>query len=369
MPISEAGEKSRYLCSDRAAERVYKGVWGAGAISFSVGRIYIPHIAAAAPEELSILCLIEGDEEWVFGRESRLLGFSGVVMTSSTVSPELLALMARTGMPYLILKESLPAELAGRVAVLDTKRDIIIISPELDTLSFYSKARGMGALKTPDSLYRKQNGDSALLYAKDGRTAMLRELPNAHPEELTQQLITTAEELCGTPLTLGIQAPRDEEGEERFRREAEAIFRAAVYGSFSIRLEGYSHEYDVQRALSLLHRVFCELEQDGREFNGYLPRGLLIDAPLWLTCPSPMRSPDLICFDFDKLTASLLGREPCHILRDGLPRELIFGVWERYFSEFAPHCRLQATAGILGDTELFEEWCRLAGINEVFINK
>lgn len=359
------GSGKRYLCSERGAERIYKGVWGSGRSSFSVGRLYMHRQGGQPTEELSMLCLFDREAASDLGRRMGLESFAGAVIGSESISTELLGMLVRSGLPYLILKDSIPQELEGRVALLDIERDIIVISPDVDTLNFYADASGQPP--TLPAVAAVESRPDGLAYSSDGRSALLagRAWETAVSDGGGRALIGLVEGLCGVPLTVGLRAPRaGSEGESlRFYRQTEAIYSASVYGSVAVRIEDYRDGADVERALRIMHRVFCDMEQDGREFNGYLPRGLLIDTPIWLWDEPPC-AVDLLCFDFDRLTVALLGAEPDGIAPDSEPAERLFRVWERYFSRIERPRRMQAVTGRGG--ALFEEWRRRAGIDEAY---
>ena len=114
-------------------------------------------------------------------------------------------------------------------------------------------------------------------------------------ESLFEAYRDTAELAFGVPIT--VIAEYDSFFAERIR----AILRAAVYGRFSLLVRGILCETDLKNALSEINRVFCELETDGREFNGYIRRGICIDSPMMLRQTLSADGIDLFVIDAERL--------------------------------------------------------------------
>ena len=150
-------------------------------------------------------------------------------------------------------------------------------------------------------------------------------------------------------------------------RDAEALFRAAVYGEISIMLSGFCSPCEIESANALLHSVFCELEAEGREINGCVAHGLLIDAPIWLTERQRLGRCDFLCFDFDLLTSRLLGVEVMEELKkthiDSLCR-----FWESYREAFCgiEGAELRAISRAQNSKELFYDWVDFMNISEIY---
>lgn len=350
------------LC--KCKEKIFRGVpvSGGGA---ALGRLYTPEAAAViSPRESCILCLLEQRDLETAERRASALAPLGVILSSCVISPELLNFLIASRLPYLIVREGFSRAVMGRIALLDAQKDILIVDPDLDTLNFYAEDNRISQAALLERAFLEQSGSFGLLLKREkgGKSALVRGIEDISSAELFDALLDITEELCGLSLTVGIDLLRVNGS---FCERIEAIFRAAVYGDISLQFENFRSDNDISRALKLLHGVFCSLEGEDREFNGYLKRGLLISFPLWLTQSSPQSRPDFLCFDFDRLTAHLLGCE-AEELADCLPKREIFAVWENYFSRFAPKCELRAESKMLADSPLFHEWCELAGVVRVY---
>ena len=110
-----------------------------------------------------------------------------------------------------------------------------------------------------------------------------------------------AERASGRGITVIITRERHCYAEERLQLALRALLRASVYGRFSLLFRGILTDGDMRSAMSCLHRAFCELESDGREFNGYIPRGFTVDTPLLLCSPISVSGTDTVCLDADRL--------------------------------------------------------------------
>ena len=114
-------------------------------------------------------------------------------------------------------------------------------------------------------------------------------------ESLFEAYRDVAERAFGVPIT--VIAEYDVFFAERIR----AILRSAVYGRFSLLIRGILCETDLKKALFEINRVFCELETDGREFNGYIRRGICIDSPMLLRQSIHTDGTDLCVIDAERL--------------------------------------------------------------------
>ena len=184
-----------------------------------------------------------------------------------------------------------------------------------------------------------------------------------------ESAVSLWETLCPETFTVELRVPKGADSDARdFSLRAEELFRAALYGSFSVSLCGFDCESELSFALRLLHEVFCLLEAEGREFNGYLPRGVSFSSPLWLMRPSPVTNPDFIVFDLDSLLPSLFALSFEEIIKNekNIKKEL-FAVLEYYFSRFAPRCDIFLKTKYFSSTLLLRDLVRFANVKTVFV--
>ena len=122
-----------------------------------------------------------------------------------------------------------------------------------------------------------------------------------------------ADRAAGRTITVIITRERHLYGEERLQLALRALLRASVYGRFSLLFRGILTDEDINGAMRCLHRAFCELESEGREFNGYIPRGWVIDTPLLLCSPIHISGADTVCLDVERLSRLLTAMsDPCN---------------------------------------------------------
>ena len=322
------------------------------------GRLYMGSdaISPSVPDG-SVLCIFES----CFAIQSILLSSPCAVITSSAaVSSVLLDFLTSSRIPYLILNDlrSIDRAHQGKLALVDTKNGILIIDPQLDTLNLYpqsAKIPELNEMPSPLYLLKERNGEGLLLNADVAQSQ----------GELFDLLTELAESPHALPLSVELKVPKTELERERFIECIEAIFRAAIYGSFSLLLSDFTCTSDVSSALACMHEVFCLLEDEGREFNGYIKKGLVIDSPLWLMRPSPMKKPDILCFDLDRLLSQLIGT-PLEEISDlhSVEHEL-YSVWRHYSDFFAPDCRLIAKCSHT-HREICDSFIVFSEISEVY---
>lgn len=364
--MSVYNDKGFLVCTDGRGEKVFRGISGFCGVGFAVGRICMPSKSDfALCDGREMLCIFEQIEE------SRMLGYlcpltpAGVIVSAGAISGGLINLLTCQRIPYIIVKESFSAELEGKVALLDGESDRVIVDPDIDTLNAYSFHKAKTELLLVE---RGTDRSVPVLERKDGGGVVIDICGVDDSTELFELLRDIAETRWGESITVRLRVPADEKQRREFVDICEAVFCAAVYGDFALQIEGYSCDSDIDLAVSLLHSAFCRLEEGGREFNGYIRRGILIDAPVWLMRRSPFTKADFICFDFDAITANFIGKEISEIFFEEIPTDAIMRLWEQYFAHFAPSCALRVQCRALLHTSLFEEWVRRAAIDDIYVN-
>lgn len=122
-----------------------------------------------------------------------------------------------------------------------------------------------------------------------------------HVEELFyERCRSLAEGAMGRNVTIGIDFDRTQEDSVNFRAMLCGIFRASVYGRISVMIRGCVTLPDLFRVRREIVRAFCDLERDGREFNGYIARGVLIESPILLFSSQTVEGMDFVCLDSEE---------------------------------------------------------------------
>ena len=112
-------------------------------------------------------------------------------------------------------------------------------------------------------------------------------------EELYEKLCKLAEEAPERKLLVLV----------RSEAEIKAAYRAAVYGKISLLFGEIFTEEEAERAKEKANRAFCELIEEKREFNGFIPKGILIDTPLALLSKISPQGFDFFCYDTEKIAS------------------------------------------------------------------
>lgn len=299
--------------------------------------------------------------------------FSGVAaaICSFETPDSLLGALAEFGTPYFLLPESfsISHSFDGRLALLDGRKGELVINPQFETLCAYTVAQACGRTQRGVKRSRFYRDISCIYEDSGGALCECGDIQRRG--ELFEGAAALAEALCTSSLTVLLNIPKDrsEEAEERFCDSAEALFRAAVYGNMSLLLGGICSQREAGRAFELLHRCFCRLLEEGREFNGYIARGIFISSPVLLLDASRLPRCDLLCFDFSRLSSMLAGTED----REGIlrSREALRLFWEEWRTGNDALCRsreLRAICKAEDADDFFWEWVEFMDIAEVYID-
>lgn len=319
--------------------------------------------------EGSILCVREDEP---IDRETLLLCPPLAVIVFCRESFFCVRELCSLGVPCMILDgEEISSERCrNRVALLDSERGILTLDPSIDTIELYSLASKKRSLPDfPCPLGRILDSSCvdrrAFLGIED---FIVSDEALLERDSFFDSAVSLWESLCPETLTVELRVPSGRDGSAReFSLRAEDLFRAALYGSFSLSLSAFDCEEELSFALRLLHEAFCLLEIEGREFNGYLPRGITISSPLWLMRPSPVTNPDFIIFDFDTILPSLFSLSTEEMIKKekALEKELL-SVFERYTANFAPRCDLFIKSRLFLNARFFPKAVSLIGAKAVF---
>ena len=231
----------------------------------------------------------------------------------------------------------LDPSLGGRIAILDGETQTLFVDPDLETLKSYGSP---AVEENPPLLYRWVTEPPEMLRGEEG---ILWKAPPLRDEEaLFECYRAAAERNPQLPLTVLLSA----EEPDRLRTQLRGVLRGAVYGRFSLLFSGIGTREEWESCHRLCHEVFCDLESEGRECNGYLPRGLLLDRGMPLLESHDTHRPDFLCVDAGRLFRSLCGTgemtaDRIRILREALGRA--FGkeevwLWVRSLGDL-PVCR------------------------------
>ena len=188
------------LCG-REGELHFFGVSGREEETFAAGRVFIyRHDSTRNIPELSIICLLES----LSLNACELIAKNppaALVISTHVLSAELLELVANANIPYMILKDT-PSQLYrqdGKVALLDARRNVLIVDPCLETLNRYPRL----------SVGQGEDGEPRLIKALNKNRFLLDAQSTV---DLFDFLRDASERLGAPPITVMLTVPRSRRG-------------------------------------------------------------------------------------------------------------------------------------------------------------
>ncbi len=191
----------------------------------------------------------------------------------------------------------------ARVAILDPVQQRLYVDPDLETISCYFSARPRYGNRSPDLLLR---GGWRTDTVCDGFVVGDELSEDADEDAAYDFFCEVADRNTGARLVATVPCGTDG---ERAKSRIRAVYRAGVWGRFSLLCTGISGTEGTERCLSLIHAAFRELDREGREFNGFMPKGITVHTPLMLLTPPRHRFFDLFCLDYPSLMRGFTGSE------------------------------------------------------------
>lgn len=232
-------------------------------------------------------------------------------------------------------------------------------------------ARGDGPRLSYTDLFKDREHDKS-------RGAMI--VPSAYAcfpsdeDSLFEILRDLAEENASIPFTVLLRFDPTHHDSTKLRAQIRALFRAAVYGRFTLLLGGVLSDADMRCAIDEVHSAFCELESEEREFNGYIPKGILIDTPLSLGITAT-DGIDFFCLDISKLFRLFTGLSPAEIGTRGDTTfyATVLKPIDTFLSNFSRICGRELTKSArLTETHPRKEilqWLSDRGFTELFLTE
>ena len=347
------------------SEKRFKGQVAVGGKGALIGRI---SFFDEGYTEGSILCVIEGQN---IDCAALLLCPPLAVIAVCVGSGEGIGGLCCLGVPCIVMDGDVEINKSCRnkIALIDTERGILTLEPSIETLNFYSDEKSKGAsYKLACPVGYALNLTDERLQRIEFEHFLVSEGTLCAGAGFFENAVALWEACCPELLVIDMKVPGEGEGEARlFSERIEELFCASLYGSFALALSGFFCEEELGVAIKLLHKAFCLLEAEGREFNGYIPRGIIFSSPLWLTRASPVTNPDFIIFDLDLLLPALFSLDAEQIIKkEKLLKKELFLVFERYLTNFAPRCEIYIKTKAFYGTRLLCELTKNADIKLVF---
>jgi hypothetical protein len=261
------------------------------------GRLCLADKMRGGTDEGAKILLWNGTSEL---SDSLLSAAVGIVFTENVVGDALthaqrLAEFRR--LPSLYLKNGISAPLRNSIAILDSSSHRLFVDPDLETINTYFGARSRKK-PTALSMILETNAPLSARERTHNGISISGALPNDASEDICYEyLCDVADVSMGTEII----ATADMRDTEAFVRRVRAIYRAGVWGRFSLLCTSVSTPEMTNACISLLHEVFCMLDREAREFNGFIPKGILIDTPLMLLSAPKDKMLDFFVLDYERL--------------------------------------------------------------------
>ncbi|MBR4014452.1 MAG: hypothetical protein IKJ00_09210 [Clostridia bacterium] len=238
--------------------------------------------------------------------------------------------------------QELEARGNNRIVILDPQSQKLFIEPDLETINNYFGARPRKAPCSPTLLLRcharlpDASGEFGGIVVSAARGGRYDE------ENIYEHLCDIADRNTGTKIIATLSLGSND---SEFISAVRAVYRASVWGRFPLLCSGVGSPDEARRCVSLIHTAFRELDAEEREFNGFIPKGLVIETPLMLLSKPCHRIIDFFCFDYPKLTYRFTGSKG-----DGACEEIA-----KYMSVFAKNAGITKIA-LSTDRELPEKF-------------
>ncbi|MBQ9112036.1 MAG: hypothetical protein IJY08_00470 [Clostridia bacterium] len=186
-----------------------------------------------------------------------------------------------------------------KIAILDSERKKLYINPDLETINSFF---GVKARKPPKNIsVLSEYSDAPLPDGFDG-LIVGKALPTlAGEDEAYEYFCDIADKNMGLSIVATADLGSDDEHGDSFISRVRAIYRAGVWGRFSLLCTSVNTPDRADTCISLMHKAFCGLDSEGREFNGFIPKGIAISTPLMLLSRPKHRIIDFFCMDFARL--------------------------------------------------------------------
>ncbi|MBO7310899.1 MAG: hypothetical protein J6U86_05845 [Clostridia bacterium] len=248
----------------------------------------------------------EGAKIILWNGEGELLSelpYSAVGVVLTCRSEEFKSMGRLGGMPVLAVDDACACEgSVGSIAILDTKRQRLYVNPDFETVSgllvTQKKDKSMGAKYIYVS---RGSADFCATNGFDG-VAVGDGCTDAGVEY--EHLCDIADVNTGNRIIAFVGTDIEE---SLLISRIKSVYRAGVWGRFSLLFRDAFTPHDRERCVSAMHSAFRELDGEGREFNGFMPKGLLIQTPVMLFWREGLGNFDFYCLDIDKLTEGFCG--------------------------------------------------------------
>ena len=285
---------------DLTSELIIHGSCGRDTVGLSpvIGRLIFSENITSFSGKEALLAIVSENTDRETLEDARTVGI--VRIAEPTSSP------LGIHCPYLTVSE-LPRCCDGRIALLDPEGQRLFVSPDIATVNRYLPRlrRSTEEVLTSSVLKNGKRLTLAVVPEMDetdwGLNILLAPPLSEDEEELYLGILEIAEQDVSRSVTVGIS------GKFASASTLRAILRGAVWGELSLLICDLLTEEELTDFMRRYCRVYCELEGEKREFNGYIRRGISIATPHLLSIAHSLHGIDFFVYDLEQLLSLLCG--------------------------------------------------------------
>ena len=182
-----------------------------------------------------------------------------------------------------------------RIAILDARHGKLYVNPDLEVINAYFDT---ATRKKPRNICGVLEGDALGVEGADALFVGSSFPHTATESEAYEFFCDIADKNTGVSLVACADLSY---GIDSFISRVRAIYRASVWGRYSMLCRGIHTEKDAEICVSLIHHVFCRLDSEGREFNGFIKKGMTVDTPIMLLSRGQAKLFDFFLLDIPRL--------------------------------------------------------------------
>lgn len=182
--------------------------------------------------------------------------------------------------------------ISHRIAILDCPGQRLYVDPSIDVIKrYFGCLAALPPKKIPWlGINERSKGSEGIVTCAEG-----------DEETVYDGLCELADRFAGTRIVVKIRS------EERLLEQVRGVLRAAVWGRISLTHDAKTPAF-ADRYMEISHTAYRSLEKEGREFNGFIPKGIWISTPMLLLSP-PDRYADFFVLDAKAIIDGFLGTE------------------------------------------------------------
>ena len=196
--------------------------------------------------------------------------------------------------------DSILTALNERIAILDSGHKRLYVDPDLETINSFFGAR---AKKVPRELsILSEVCHFPLPDGCDGLVVGQQLSADTSEDEAYEYFCEIADKNTGMSIVAVAEFSHNStDSADSFISRVRAIYRAGIWGRFSLLCTSVHTPAHADSCIALMHKAFCQLDREQREFNGFIPKGITISTPLMLLSRPKHRMIDFFCIDYPRL--------------------------------------------------------------------